>query len=277
MFPSHQSLPLQFLLMTPKSSTTAPPDKKPAPISAAVAKAAKGPITLAIDIGGSGLKAMLLDSAGTPVSERQRVVTPDVPSPKAVLTGLDTLKDLLPGFDRVSIGFPGVIKHGTTFTAFNLHPNWAGFPLQLELEKRWKTPVRVANDAAVQGYGAVKGHGVEMIITLGTGMGGSLFTDGRLCPGLELGHHPWKKHTYEDYIGRRGLDKYGKKAWNKFLQEAIEQTSKTFNWDKLYLGGGNTKKIEFKLPKDVEIVSNETGLLGGVALWKDDALGARKS
>ncbi|HEY3626530.1 MAG TPA: ROK family protein [Terracidiphilus sp.] len=260
--------------MTAKALTPDAPGTKAAPISL---KNAKGPITLAIDVGGSGLKAMLLDRDGKPVSERQRVVTPDIPAPKAVLAGLDALHELLPVFDRVSVGFPGVIKHGTTYTAANLHPGWVGFPLQLELEKRWKKPVRVANDAAVQGYGAIKGNGVEMIITLGTGMGGSLYTDGRLCPGLELGHHPWKKHTYEDYIGRRGLDKYGKRAWNKFLQEAIAQTAATFNWDKLYLGGGNTKKIEFKLPKDVEIVSNETGLLGGVALWKDDVLTARKA
>jgi polyphosphate glucokinase len=228
---------------------------------------------MAIDVGGSGLKAMLLDATGKPVSERQRIETPAIPTPIAVLHGLEKLKAMLPKFDRVSIGFPGVVKRGTTWTAFNLHPKWAGFPLQAELEKRWKRPVRVANDAAVQGYGAIKGVGVEMILTLGTGMGGSLFTSGRLCPGLELGHHPWKKFTYEDYIGRRGLDKYGKKRWNKYLEETIAQTLATFNWDHLYLGGGNTKKIEFKLPEHVTVVSNETGLLGGVALWKDDALG----
>lgn len=237
----------------------------------------KGPITLAIDVGGSGLKAMRLDANGKPVSERERVATPEVPAPKAVLDGLDELRKLLPDFDRVSIGFPGVIKHGTTFTAVNLHAGWVGFPLQKELEKRWGKPVRVCNDAAVQGYGAIKGEGVEMILTLGTGMGGSLFTDGRLCPGLELGHHPWRKHTYEDYIGRRGLDKYGKQKWNELLQEVIAQTSSTFNWDILYLGGGNTKKITFTPPKNVHIVSNETGLLGGVALWKDEVLNARKS
>ncbi len=100
-------------------------------------------------------------------------------------------------------------------------------------------------------------------------MGAALFFDGRLCPGLELGHHPWKKRTYEDYLGRRGLDKYGKKRWNKLLQEAIAQTAATFNWDHLYLGGGNTKKIAFKLPPNVSIVSNEDGILGGVALWRE--------
>lgn len=228
------------------------------------------PVTLSIDIGGSGLKAMLLDPAGKPLSERQRVPTPALPTPTNVLKGLDKLREVLPGFDRVSVGFPGVIKRGITYTAANLHTRWALFPLQAELEKRWKKPVRVCNDAAVQGYGAVRGRGVELTLTLGTGMGSALFTDGRLCPGLELGHHPWKKHTYEDYIGRRGLDKYGHRRWNEFVQEAIVQTEKLFNWDHLYIGGGNTKKLTFKPPKNVSIVSNREGILGGVALWRNE-------
>jgi polyphosphate glucokinase len=227
-----------------------------------------GPVTLAIDIGGSGLKAMLLDTAGKPLSERERVVTPAVPTPRAVLAALDALIKPLGGFDRVSVGFPGVTKHGITYTAVNLSPAWANFPFEASLEKRWGSPVRVANDAAIQGYGAIKGKGIEMIVTLGTGMGSALYIDGHLCP-LELGHHPWKKKTYEDYIGRRGLDRYGKKDWNKRVMEAIEQIRLTFNFDHLYLGGGNTKKIDFTLPKDVSMVSNESGLLGGVALWRN--------
>ncbi|MGB6743001.1 MAG: ROK family protein [Terracidiphilus sp.] len=233
------------------------------------ASTAKSPVTLAIDIGGTGLKAMLLDTAGKPLSDRQRIETPAVPTPKAVLAALEGLVKPLAKFDRVSVGFPGVTKKGITFTAVNLNPEWMNFHLQEELEKIWKKPTRVANDASVQGYGAVKGDGVELILTLGTGMGSALFTDGKLCPGLELGHHPWKKKTYEDYLGKRGLDKHGKKDWNKLLQEAIAQTEKLFNWDHLYLGGGNAKKIDFLPPKNVEIVSNEAGLLGGVALWRD--------
>jgi len=249
--------------MTPKPATPAAPAPSASPKT-------PGPITLAIDIGGSGLKAMLLDRAGKPVSERQRVETPAIPTPEAVLKALDELRAKFGAFDRVSAGFPGVIKRGVTLGAFNLHPKWANFPLQAELESHWKKPARVCNDAAVQGYGAIKGDGVELTLTLGTGLGSALFTGGHLCPGLELGHHPWKKRTYEDYLGRRGLDKYGKKEWNVLLQEAIAQTAATFNWDHLYLGGGNTKKMDFKPGKDVEIVSNETGLLGGVALWRFD-------
>ena len=124
----------------------------------------------------------------------------------------------------------------------------------------------------MQGYGAISGRGVELVLTLGTGLGSALFTDGHLCPGLELGHHPWQKgRTYEDYLGRRGLKKYGKKRWNRLLASAIEQTAKTFNWDKLYLGGGNAKEINFKLPLYVSTISNEDGLFGGVALWRYQA------
>jgi polyphosphate glucokinase len=248
--------------MSPATETTA----TPLPTASA-----KSPITLAIDIGGSGLKAMLLDPKGKPLSERQRVDTPAIPTPKVVLAALDDLIKPLSSFDRVSVGFPGVVKKGTVYTAVNLHRDWVNFHFEEELAKRWKKPARVANDAAVQGYGAIKDEGVEMVLTLGTGMGSALYTDGKLCPGLELGHHPWKKKTYEDYLGRRGLDKHGKKQWNVHLQEAIEQTANTFNWDHLYLGGGNTKKIEFTLPKNVSIVSNEEGLLGGVALWRENA------
>ncbi|MGD0156007.1 MAG: ROK family protein [Terracidiphilus sp.] len=245
--------------MTPKSACPAP--KSPS--------SAASPVTLSIDIGGSGIKGMLLSPAGKPLTERERIPTPAAPTPRAVLRVFEQLRARLGRFDRVSVGFPGVVKQGITFIAVNLHPMWANFPLQRELETRWHKPARVANDAAMQGYGAIKGKGTEMIVTLGTGMGAALFTDGRLCPGLELGHHPWKKKTYEDYLGRRGLDRFGKKHWNKLLQEAIAQTSATFNWDHLYLGGGNTKKIDLKLPPNVSIVSNEDGILGGVALWRE--------
>lgn len=252
--------------MSPKNAIAAVPVPKAATSALRVQPA---PVTLSIDIGGSGIKAMLLNARGKPISTRERIATPDVPTPRAVLRALEELRARLGGFDRVSVGFPGVVKHGITYVAVNLHPKWANFPLERELEKRWKKPVRVGNDAAVQGYGAIKGSGVELVLTFGTGMGSALFTDGKLCPGLELGHHPWREKTYEDYLGRRGLDKYGKKQWNKRLQEAIEQTAATFNWDHLYLGGGNTKKITFKLPKNVSIVSNEEGILGGVVLWRE--------
>ena len=129
-----------------------------------------------------------------------------------MIKAIDGMIARLPRFDRASVGFPGVTKKGVTYIAVNLHPRWKNFPLAEELTRHWKKPTRVANDAAVQGYGAIKGSGVEMILTLGTGLGSSLFTDGQLCPGLELGHHPWRKMTYEDYLGRRGIERFANTA-----------------------------------------------------------------
>jgi polyphosphate glucokinase len=226
-------------------------------------------LTLAIDIGGTGVKLMVLDERGRPICNRLRLPTPEPATPKAVIAALNRLKVQAPAFDRVGVGFPGVIKKGTTLTAANLHPAWIGFPLQATLEHLWRKPVRVANDGAVQGYGAIRNKGVELVITLGTGMGSALFSDGHLCPGLELGHHPWLKKTYEDYLGKRGLEKHGRKRWNKFLGMAIEQTAHTFNWDTLYIGGGNSKKVSLEFSHNIKLISNEDGLLGAVKLWED--------
>jgi polyphosphate glucokinase len=230
-----------------------------------------GPITLAVDIGGSGIKMMLLDPKGKPLTDRLREPTPAPATPAAMLELMAEMKGKLPDFDRVSVGFPGVVKQGHTWTAHNLDPGWKGFALQDALETKWKKPVRVCNDAAVQGFGAIERTGVELVLTFGTGLGSSLFSKGRLCPGLELAHHPWRKgKTYEDYLGNEALKKYGNKRWNRLVKKAIEQTSSLFNWDYLYIGGGNAEHIDFKLPETVKIVSNEDGLLGGVALWDHD-------
>ncbi|HTU43647.1 MAG TPA: ROK family protein [Bryobacteraceae bacterium] len=227
-------------------------------------------ITIAFDIGGTGIKALLLDSRGKPISRRERVDTPRPATPEAMLKVMDEIIKRLDKFDRVSVGFPGVVKHGATLTAHNLDPTWVGFDLVKVLKRRWRKPVRVANDSAVQGFAAIGGKGVELVITLGTGFGSSLFTDGHLVPGLELAHHPWRKNkTYEDYLGIRGLQKHGRKRWNKLLQKAIQQLEALFNFDHLYIGGGNATRIDFALPKHVTRVPNEDGLLGGVALWRE--------
>ncbi|HVJ09417.1 MAG TPA: ROK family protein [Acidisarcina sp.] len=225
--------------------------------------------TLAIDIGGSGLKMMALDSQGHSVSERLRVPTPHPASPGKMLAILDEMKAQMPAFDRVSVGFPGVIKQGETLTAANLDKSWVGFPLEQTLEQKWGKPVRVCNDAAVQGYGAIRGRGVELVLTLGTGVGSALYTDGRLCPGLELAHHPWRKgKTYEELIGRAALDKIGHKKWNRLVERAIAQTEALFNWDHLYIGGGNSRKLEIEPRPEVTLIENEQGLTGGIALWQ---------
>ena len=251
------------------AKTAAAPQKKSSFLGKSV-QVPKRPITLCVDIGGTGLKMMAVDAAGKPLTDRLRKLTPTPATPDTMLAVLDSLKKQMPAFDRVSVGFPGVIKHGTTLAAFNLDPAWADFPLEKNLQNRWKKPVRLANDASIQGYGAIHGKGVELCLTLGTGLGSSLFTNGHLCPGLELAHHPWRKgRSYEDFLGKRGLEKYGKKQWNKLVAKAIAQTSQLFNWDFLHIGGGNAKFLTLDLAKNIRIVPNEEGLLGGVALWRD--------
>jgi polyphosphate glucokinase len=130
----------------------------------------------------------------------------------------------------------------------------------------------------VQGLGAVRGQGVELVITLGTGFGSSLFVDGRLVPNVQLAHHAaWRRKTYEEEVGKKALSEVGRKKWNKRVRKAIASLTELFNYDRLYIGGGNAAKIDFELPPGVKTVSNVEGLLGGVVLWrgKENCYGVR--
>lgn len=252
------------------------PDEAPKPSprkKTAREKAAPGPSTLAIDIGGTGLKALILGPDGKPLTERQRVPTPRPATPMAVLGALKKLIAPFGGFDRVSVGFPGVVEEGVTKTAHNLHKSWAGFELAQELSKATGRPVRVLNDAGVQGFGVIEGRGVEMVLTLGTGMGCALYVDGKYVPNLELAHHPFRHgKTYEEYVGSAALKRVGYKKWSKHVERALQQLQPIFNPRKIYLGGGNAKLLDIPLPKNVQITENVAGLLGGFALWKDEPL-----
>lgn len=225
--------------------------------------------TLAVDIGGSGIKVMVLDAAGKPLSDRQRLPTPQPAKPPAVLKTVISLAEQQQ-FDRVSVGFPGVVQHGIIKTAVNLDPDWIGFDLATNLHQLLSKPVKVANDADIQGFGAISGKGVELVITLGTGFGSALFLDGKLVPNLELGHHPFRKgETYEQQLGRAALAAGGKRKWNNRLQKAIATLEYLFNYDALYIGGGETSNINFDLPANAKVVSNIAGLLGGIKLWNN--------
>lgn len=227
-----------------------------------------GPLTLSIDVGGSGVKMMILNPAGEPATERLRRKTPDHPTPDVVLDEIVAMAEKIGQFDRVSVGFPGVVENGVTRTAVNLHNDWAGFDLRGVLAQRLGKEVRVANDADVQGLGVIEGTGVELVLTLGTGIGSALFTDGKLVPNLELGHHPFERgKTYEQRMGDEELRKKGKDAWNQRLQRAIVILDRVFNYRVLYLGGGNARKVSITLPPNVRTVSNIAGILGGIRLW----------
>ena len=229
----------------------------------------RGVFTLAIDIGGTGIKSVVLDPKSQPVGEFRRVLTPRPATPKAVLAELHASVMEHGAFDRVSVGFPGVIRHGVVWTAANLHPKWVGYDLAAALSALLGKPVRVANDADIQGLGASEGQGLELMITLGTGIGSAILNNGMLVPNLELGHHPFDKgETYEERLGKAAYDQIGPARWNKRLQKAIATLEAFFNYDRLYLGGGQAKKINFKLPPNAKITPNREGLLGGIALWK---------
>jgi len=237
-------------------------------VKPAAGDAGAKPRTLAIDIGGTGVKAMVLDAAGKELTERVRLPTPRPATPRAVLGALRTLLPALGAFDRVSCGFPGVVVDGVTRTAPNLHPTWAGFDLARALERLTKRPSRAINDAGVQGFGVVKGVGVEMLLTLGTGMGCALFIDGIYVPNLELAHHPLRRgKTYEEYVGAAALEAVGKKKWNRRVARVLAQIEPIWNPSHIYLGGGNAKHLTLELPANVTVTSNLAGLLGGIALW----------
>jgi polyphosphate glucokinase len=228
------------------------------------------PRTLAIDIGGTGLKAMLLAPDGAQLTERARVDTPRPATPEALLPEIFSLIAPLGEFERVSVGFPGVVVDGVVRTAPNLDQGWADLDLRQAIATHTGKPVRVLNDAGIQGYGVIEGKGVEMVLTFGTGMGCALFHDGVYVPNLELAHHPFRKGmSYEDYVDDKALDKVGKKKWNKRVRRVIDQVLPIWNPRMLFLGGGNAEKITFELPANVKIVSNLAGLTGGIALWHD--------
>lgn len=235
----------------------------------------RGPLTLAIDIGGTRLKASVLDAQGTMVEPPSRVDTPKPATPDAVLAGLLGIVQGLGTFDRISIGFPGVVRHGTVQTAPNLgNDAWRGCSLAAMLSERLGKPARMLNDATVQGLGAIERKGLECVITLGTGMGFALFDDGRPSPHLELSQHPVHRgSTYDQWIGNAALRDVGPKRWNKRVRKAIGCIETLVNYDVLLIGGGNAKRLIGDLPPNARTVSNEAGITGGIRLW-DAALDA---
>ena len=228
------------------------------------------PRTLALDIGGTGLKALVLGPDGAALTERARVETPRPATPDALLPALWKLVEPLGDYDRISIGFPGVVVDGVTLTAPNLSKAWNGFALAKVVTEHLGRPVRVLNDAGVQGYGVIEGKGVEMVLTLGTGLGCALYLDGDYVPNLELAHHPFQGNkTYEDFVGAKAMKRIGKKKWNKRVAQVIAQVLPVWNPRRLYLGGGNAKHLKLELPDNVTITSNIAGLMGGIVLWHD--------
>jgi polyphosphate glucokinase len=227
--------------------------------------------TLAIDIGGSGLKATVLDPTGRFMVERVRIETPVGAHPDELVAQLVELTRQLPAFTRISAGFPGMVRDGIVRTAPNLgHTDWSGYDLAAALQRVLGHPARVANDADVQGLAAASGKGLEMVITLGTGFGTALIHDGKLCPHLEISQQPFRKgETYDQQVGDAARREIGNGKWQRRVLRAIDNLRILTHFDRLYLGGGNAKKITAELPSDVMPIDNLAGLSGGAALWRD--------
>ena len=227
--------------------------------STPVAKQHKPVRTLAVDIGASGVKVVVLNEQGEAVTERQRVKTPGSAMPGVVLDVIQSLAEKTDEYDRVSVGFPGVVRDGIVGDAPNFADEWKGFNFAKVLSAQLRKPVRVANDADVQGYGAISGTGVELVLTLGTGVGSSLFMRGSLVPNVEVGRSK---------LADAELKRVGKRRWNKRVAKAVNKLERMFHYDRLYLGGGNAQYVDVsQLPANVTIVSNLNGLVGGIALW----------
>ena len=238
--------------------------------------------TLGVDIGGSGIKASVLDSNGNMISERVRLDTPYPCPPPRLVSAIRQVIEPLPRTQRVSVGFPGLVRDGVVIQVPSLSrlvyggprdatmaARWHGFDLGDALAQDFEVPVKVVNDADMQGCAVVSGRGFEFVMTLGTGVGCALFNDGHLLPHLELSHGPFKKGlTFDLALGNVSRKSIGKKKWRRWVNEAIHWFDDMLLYDSIMIGGGNAKKLVLEdLPPKATIVPNTAGITGGVRVW----------
>src|SRR3989441_4215887 len=216
-----------------------------------------GPPVLVVDVGGSHVKML-----ATGETERRRFESgPKLTPPQMV----DGVRDAATGWEweRVSVGVPAPVLGGrVACDPVNLGKGWAGF----EYAAAFGRPTKVVNDAAMQALGSYEG-GRMLFLGLGTGLGSAMIVDGILEP-MELGHLPFRKATYEDYVGERGFDRLGKKRWRKLVAEVIEDFRAALEPDYVVLGGGNADDLD-ELPPGVRRGENENAFLGGFRLWDE--------
>ncbi len=229
--------------------------------AATVAKTAEThehPYTLAFDIGGTGLKANILDANGAFVADRVRVPTTYPMPPELMVEKLTGLAKKLPEADRISAGFPGMVRRGIVLSAphfvttegpgtpvdAKLAKAWSRFDIETALGKALRKPTRVANDADVQGAAVISGHGYEVVVTLGTGFGTAFFLSGRLLPHMEFAHVDFRKgQSFNEQIGEAARKKVGDTKWNKRVREMIAYFDILTMFDRLYIGGGNAPRV----------------------------------
>ncbi len=242
-------------------------------------------LTLAIDVGGSGLKASVLDINGQMIADRVRIETPYPCPPSLLVEKLDDLRKQLPEASRASVGFPGLVRSGRVLNIPSLSrleyggPRddamanmWHNFDLATALADEFNIPVKVANDADVQGAAVVEGKGFEFVMTLGTGCGTAVFHEGKLVPHMELSHAPTGHGgDFDDFVGNAARKEIGNKKWRKRVLEAMQIFDEFLFYDKIYVGGGNAKHLSaVDLGPKAKIVANTAGILGGIRIWDMD-------
>ena len=212
---------------------------------------------LVIDIGGTHVKVLATRQEAHREFESGPALTP-----KRMVSGVRKLVADWK-YDVVSIGYPGpVLRNRPVSEPWNLGKGWAGF----NFEAAFKRPVKVVNDAAMQALGGYK-RGKMLFLGLGTGLGSALIVDGIVEP-MELGHLPYRKATFEDYVGIRGLEKHGKKKWRSYVADVVKRLIAAIEPDDVVIGGGNAKKLK-NLPAGCRAGDNANAFRGGFRLWQN--------
>ena len=244
------------------------------------------PTTLAVDCGGGGIKASVLAATGTLHAQPVRAATPYPLPPERLLAVIASLARQLPPAGRVTVGMPGMLRHGVvvatphyitragprTRVVPELLTAWSGFDMRQAVEEALGIPSLVLNDAEVHGCGLVTGVGLEMVITLGTGLGNAVFDSGILAPHAELsrGTVKWGL-TFDEYLGEHERNRLGDAQWSRRVRTVLEAFRPVNLWDRLYLGGGNARRISpttvDRLGERVLVADNSAGILGGVRAW----------
>jgi polyphosphate glucokinase len=216
------------------------------------------------------------------LTDRVRVRTPYPCPPELMINTLTALVAPLPAYDRVAVGFPGMVRDGRVLSTPHyvteagpftparpdLVDAWAKYDIQTTLAEALGVPTRVVNDAEMHGVAVICGDGFEIVLTLGTGVGFAMFNRGQILPKVELSQHPLRKRqTYDEQLGDIARREIGNRRWSKRVVDAVGIVQNVFWPDRLYLGGGNARHVLLDLGPDVTIVANTAGLLGGVRIW----------
>lgn len=247
------------------------------------------PRTLAVDCGGGGIKASVLDGQGTMVAPPTRTPTPYPLPPDLLVDIVEDLGRQLPRYDRVTVGMPGMLRHGIviqtphyvcksgprTKVLPDVAQQWRHCDIRRLLSERLEVPALVLNDAEVAGAGVITGTGLEVMITLGTGLGNSIWDGRRLAPHMEISRMPVRWGLiYDDYIGEHERIRLGDAHWSRRVRRVVEALRPALLWDRLYIGGGNGVRITSYqrnlLGDEVVIVPNDAGIRGGARCWKMD-------